>query len=108
MFIEQPGKEVRDVIPAEIDAGVKPGPGEHRRHVRSLIDVVACRETPALAERGELLGVPLLHHAEAAELALDAVEVTVVIGVAGDETVAADAVVGLDALDHVHRERQLA
>ncbi len=54
----------------------------------------------------ELLGVPLLDHAEAAELALLAVEVAVVVGVAGDEAVAADVVVGLDALDHVHRERQ--
>ena len=54
----------------------------------------------------ELLGVPLLDHAEAAELALVAVEVAVVVGVAGDEAVAADVVVGLDALDHVHRERQ--
>ena len=57
-------------------------------------------------ERRELLGVPLLDHAEAAELALLAVEVAVVVGVAGDEAVAADVVVGLDALDHVHRERQ--
>ena len=61
---------------------------------------------PLGAERGELLGVPLLDHAEAAELALDAVEVAVVVGVAGDEAVAADAVVGLDALDDVHREGQ--
>jgi hypothetical protein len=30
----------------------------------------------------------------------------VVVGVAGDEAVAADAVVGLDALDDVHREGQ--
>ena len=60
----------------------------------------------AAGERRELLGVPLLHHAEAAELALLAVEVAVVVGVAGDEAVAADVVVGLDPLDHVHRERQ--
>ena len=60
----------------------------------------------AVGQGGELLGVPLLDHAEAAELALLAVEVAVVVGVAGDEAVAADVVVGLDALDHVHRERQ--
>ncbi len=60
----------------------------------------------ACAERRKLLRVPLLHQAEAAELALIAVEVAVVVGVAGDEAVAADAVVGLDALDHVHRERE--
>src|SRR6266508_5998704 len=51
-------------------------------------------------------GHPLLDHAEAAKLALLAIEVTVVVGVARDESVAADVVVGLDALDHVHRERQ--
>ena len=62
----------------------------------------------AAAERGELLGVPLLHHAEAAELALDAVEVAVVIGVARDEAVAADVVVGLDPLDDVDRETAAA
>ena len=78
----------------------------HRRHVRCGVDVVACGQRAAGRERGELLGVPLLHHAEAAELALLAVEVAVVVGVAGDEAVAADVVVGLDPLDHVHRERQ--
>ena len=55
---------------------------------------------------GQLFGVPLLDHAEAPELALDAVEVAVVVGVAGGEAVAADAVVGLDPLDHVDREGQ--
>ena len=60
----------------------------------------------AFAERRELFGVPLLDHAEATELALVAVEVAVVVGVAGDEAVAADAVVGLDPLDHMDRERQ--
>ena len=60
----------------------------------------------AAGQRGELLGVPLLDHAEAAEFPLVAVEVAVVIGVAGDETVAADVIEGLRALDHVHRERQ--
>ena len=68
--------------------------------------LVAGGQLPLGVERGELLGVPLLDHAEAAELALDAVEVAVVVGVAGDEAVAADAVVGLDALDDVHGERQ--
>jgi hypothetical protein len=97
-----------DVIPAEVDAGVEPGLGVHRRHVRGGVDV-GRPLSPILrrrGERGELLGVPLLHHAEAAELALLAVEVAVVVGVAGDEAVAADVVVGLDPLDHVHRERQ--
>ena len=55
-------------------------------------------------ERREFFGVQLLDHAEAAELPLLAVEVTVVVSVAGDEAVAADVVVGLDALDHMHGE----
>jgi hypothetical protein len=58
------------------------------------------------AKCGELLRVPLLDHAEAAEFALFAVEVAMVVGVAGDEAVAADVVVGVDTLDHVHRKRQ--
>ena len=93
------------MIAAEVDAGVEPGLGVHRRDVRCGVDVVA-PATCAVGEGRELLGVPLLDHAEAAELALLAVEVAVVVGVAGDEAVAADVVVGLDALDHVHRERQ--
>ena len=52
----------------------------------------------------EILGIPLLDHAEAAELALDAVVVTVVVGVAGHEVVAADVVVRLHPLDDVDRE----
>ena len=103
---QQAGEVVGDVLAAEVDAGVEPGLGVHRRHVRGGVDVGRRRELAARRERGELLGVPLLDHAEAAELALVAVEVAVVVGVAGDEAVAADVVVGLDALDHVHRERQ--
>ena len=104
--VEQAGKVVGDVIAAEVDAGVEPGLGVHRRDVRCGGDVV-CRGNALLSVKGgELLRVPLLHHAEAAELALLAVEVAVVVGVAGDEAVAADVVVGLDALDHMHRERQ--
>ena len=37
-----------------------------------------------------------------------AVKVTVVVGVARHEAVAADAVIGLDPLDHVHGKRNLA
>ena len=67
---------------------------------------MAAGSVAVASERRELFGVPLLDHAEAAELALFAVEVAVVVGVAGDEAVAADVVVGLDALDHMHRKRQ--
>jgi len=59
-----------------------------------------------LTQGGILLRVPLLHHAEAPELPFFAVEKTMVIGVAGDKAVAADMVIGFDALHHMHRERQ--
>ncbi len=55
-----------------------------------------------MSQGGKLLSIPLLHHAKAAELALDAVEVSVVVGVAGDEAVAADVVIGLDTLDDMY------
>jgi len=49
-----------------------------------------------LCKRSVLLRVPLLDHAETAELPLHAVEVPVVIGVAGHEAVPAHAVERLD------------
>ena len=48
----------------------------------------------------------LLDHAEAAEFALNAVEVAVMIGVAGDEAIAADQITCLHSLDHMDGERQ--
>ena len=56
-------------------------------------------------QRRELLCVPLLNHPEAAELALPAVKVTVVVSVASDEVIPADAVIDFDALDYVDWER---
>ena len=53
----------------------------------------------------ELLGVPLLHHSEAAKLAFDTVIVAVMVGIARDEIVAADPVKRLDLLDHVDGKR---
>ena len=68
----------------------------------------AAGSAPSPVERGKFLGVPLLDHAEAAELALVAVEIAVVIGVARHEAIAADLVVGFDAFDHMHGEWQVA
>ena len=100
------GEEIGDMLASQIDAGMEPGLGEHRRHVGGGVHVRSCGQRAAARERGELFRVPLFHHAEATELALLAVEVAVVVGVAGDEAVAADVVVCLDALDHMHREGQ--
>ena len=54
----------------------------------------------------ELLGVALLDQAESAELTLVAVEVPVMVGVAGDEPVPADPVDRLGALHHLDGKRQ--
>ena len=54
----------------------------------------------------ELLGVELLDHPEAAELALVAVEVAVVVRVTGHEAIAADVIERRHALDDVDGERQ--
>ena len=85
---------------------MEPGARPDRRHVRRLVDVHSGGELGRLLERRELLGVPLLHEAEAAELALDSVEVAMAVGVAGDEPGATEPVVGLHPLDDVHREAQ--
>ena len=84
---------------------MKPGLCVHRRHTGGSIPVVARRELPVL-QGADLLGIPLFHHPEAAKFALFAVEIAVVIGVAGDEAVVADVVIGLDPLDHMNREGQ--
>ena len=85
--------------------GVEPGAGEHRRRPGPLVPV----DEVAVVERrvgAELLGVPLLDHAEPAELPLVGVVVAVVVGVPGDQPAAADPVDGLDPLDDLHGERQ--
>ena len=56
----------------------------------------------------KFLGVPLLDHSEAAELAFLPVKVAVMVGVARNETVVADQVMRLHTLHHMHRERQAA
>ena len=62
--------------------------------------------TPNVPEAELLTGMRIVD-GEAAELALGPVAVPVVVGIARDEAVAADAVDGLHALNHMHRERQL-
>ena len=94
----------RDAFPPEVCAGVEPGLGVHRRHMRCGRDVV-CRDV-ANGERRDLFRVPLFDHAEAPELALHAVEIAVVVGVAGDKAAAIDVVVGVNAFDYMHREWQ--
>jgi hypothetical protein len=80
--------------------------GVDRRHAGGGVDVVACGEVIALVEGGECFRIKLLDHPKAAELPFGAVEVAVVVGRAGDEAGAAYMIVGLNALDHMHREGQ--
>src|SRR5262245_48995145 len=74
--------------------------------MRRVSNDVALRESSTSCQCFKLLGIQLLDHAEATELAHLAVEVCVVIGIACDEAVAADMIEGFNALDYLHRERQ--
>ena len=67
---------------------MKPGAGENRRNVGRLVDIRSGWKLLTCIERRELLRVELLDHAEAAELALDPVEITMVVSVARDKAVA--------------------
>ena len=90
----------------KVSTRVKPSLGERRRDVRSGINVCGLRKLVTVAEGGKLLGVQLLDQAEAAELALYAVEIAVMVGVTSDEAIAADAIIRLDPLDDMDGERQ--
>jgi hypothetical protein len=81
-------------------AGVVPGAGEHRGAPGRLVPVQGVAVMKRTI-RPVLLGVPLLDHAEAAELPLVTVEAAVMVGIAGDRPVAADPVQGLHSLDDV-------
>src|SRR5262249_29148806 len=64
------------------------------------------REEASSGIFGERLRVELLDHTEATKLALDPVEVPVVIAVCGDELGVAHVVAGFDAFDDVDWKRQ--
>ena len=91
---------------------MEPRDRANRRQVQVLVgwvDVVRdLGKQPCALLAAERLGVPLLDAGEAAELALVAVEVAVMVGEARDELRPVDVVVALDALDDVDRERAAA
>src|SRR5688500_13399557 len=89
---------LRGLVSAEVDAGVKPGPGQDRRQLRRGVFI-------RRAERRDVLGVELVDAPEAAKLPLDAIEVSVMITVPADEAIAADPIEDRNALDDVDRER---
>ena len=85
---------------------MKPGFRPLGRNIGGGIFVRSRRKIAGLRDGRDLLRVPLLDSAETAELALHAVVVAVVVGVARDEAVAANVVVGLNPLHHMHWERK--
>src|SRR3990172_7551072 len=101
------------MVATEICAGMEPGFGQHRWDVRSFFDVSSrLTLTPTLSpcggegeifKGGKFFRVKPLDHPKAVEFALNAVVIPVVVGVAGDEAVAADQVMRLNALHHMHR-----
>src|SRR5882672_1729714 len=83
---------------------MEPDASQRGRNMGGLIQVRAGRERGALTHRRELFGIPLFHHAETAKFPFYSVEITVVVGVARNEPITADAVVGLYTLDDVNGE----
>jgi len=90
----------------KICAIVEPRLSQNRRHMGRSIDVVSNRKIAARVQGGKFFGVPLVHAPEAAELPLDTVVETVMIGIAGYEAVPADAVVCFYPFHYVHGKRQ--
>src|SRR5437762_1736816 len=92
------------LIDLVIDPSVEPRLCPDRWHKGRCIEVGCLGGGRIIVDVANLLSICLLHHPKAAKLALDAVEVAVVIIVAGDKAVAADAVVGLHSLNTMDRE----
>ena len=87
------------------NSGVIPGLGEGGRHAPLGRVVVGGRERAAFV-RHELLGIELLDAAEAAELALHSIEISVVERLQTDEVVSRDEIVNMAALDYMHGKRK--
>src|SRR6266498_1950407 len=82
-------------LPIYKGAGVVPGLDDCWGDVQRLVQPTG--ELAAAVERRDLLGVALLDHAEAAELAFQAVVEAVVVAVGGDELGPADSVLDGEA-----------
>src|SRR5688572_16379286 len=85
---------------------MKPGSGKNRRHMRDDVIVLASWESIAFVKRRKLFCILLFYHAEAAKLALGTIKVTMMIGVASDEAIAADVIVNFYSFQHMDREGQ--
>ena len=91
-----------DLCPLDECPGVKPGLGDYGRDVRRSIEIHSLRKGPRCGDCAQFLGIRLLDHTEAAELAFDSIKVPMVIGIARNEAIAADVVVNFLPLDDVH------
>src|SRR5262249_45387907 len=85
---------------------MEPGLGQNRGDVRRGINILSARKRIACAKGGELFSVPLIDASKSAELTLNTIVKTVVVGIARDKAVSADAIVGLNALDHMDGKRK--
>src|SRR5688500_6685418 len=98
---------MQHAVPIEERSRVLPGPGGDRRLMEPGSQLLGAAGAPSSDDRVlERFRIPLLDHAEAAELTLLAVEVAVVIGEARHEPSAAHMIERLDPLDDVHRKRR--
>src|ERR1700722_6886270 len=70
---------------SKVSAGMKPGFRANGWNIRSLVDIRGGRQIDGTAKRGKLFRIPLVNATEAAEFALYAIVVTVMIGVARDK-----------------------
>src|SRR4030095_228138 len=85
---------------------MKPGLRVNRGHKRCDVEIRRLRRCFVSRNAADFIGIPLLNHTEPTELAFHSVEVAVMIGVTGDEAVAANAVVRLHTLNTMDREGQ--
>src|SRR5260370_41155573 len=84
---------------------MKPGAGHQWRDERGRIPVSILRRGCPGNDGADLFSVSLLYHPKAAKLALGPIVEAMMVGVVGDEVVAAHVVVRLHSLDDMHGER---
>src|SRR5437660_113482 len=88
-------------------AGVKPGACSYRGLVEfGFLGLRSPQLLHADHVVGESLGILLFDQCKTPKFALDAIEIAMMIAKLGDKTLAADAIAGLNALDHLDRERK--
>src|SRR5580658_6951322 len=85
---------------------MEPRFSQNWRHMRRRVNIVSCGEIAARAECCKFFRIPLVHPTKSAEFSLDAVVVSVMIGITSNKAVPADAVASLHPLDYMDRKRE--